>query len=437
MSPSKQKQLARCGCGREEMVRQDTINANIKRNGVYTCHHCATIKAGKAGKYSRTKEIRSIQSKALWQRPEFREKITAASVAANRTEEYRLAQATHTKSLWESPLYRNLVSSRVQIALSEPTTRERISAGLRKKWEDELYRQAVIGNLGRQKISSLQLNLYEYLVDLGVDFHKEGPATLIGFYSFDCLIPHQPRSILIECQGNYWHSLPRAIRNDRAKFTYINRYFPEYEILYLWEHEFSTKDRVLDRLKLKLGLGIETVTFSFDELSLATVPRDTANDFLSKYHYLTKSRGGNDYGLWHKDKLIAVCRFSPLPRQNLAHQFKDGSVELSRLCVHPNYHKKNLLSWWLAKLVKQFTAIVSYADTTVGHTGAVYKAANFRLHHETPPDYWYVDKDGYVMHKKTLYNRAINLKLTEAEFAEKYGYMKKWGGPKKCFVYER
>jgi hypothetical protein len=81
--------------------------------------------------------------------------------------------------------------------------------------------------------------------------------------------------------------------------------------------------------------------------------------------------------------------------------------------------------------------VIAYADTTVGHTGTIYKSANFELHHEVAPDYWYVDDDGYVMHKKTLYGKARNLNMSESEFASAKGYFKKWGGKKLCFVYNK
>lgn len=38
------------------------------------------------------------------------------------------------------------------------------------------------------------------------------------------------------------------------------------------------------------------------------------------------------------------------------------------------------------------------------------------------------------MHKKTLYNRAVRLGCKESEYAEKFGYVKKWGGVKYCYV---
>ena len=41
------------------------------------------------------------------------------------------------------------------------------------------------------------------------------------------------------------------------------------------------------------------------------------------------------------------------------------------------------------------------------------------------------------MHKKTLYNRAILMQISERSYAEKMGYKKVWGGKKLRFVYKR
>jgi hypothetical protein len=432
MRPSKQKISIKCSeCDSTVAVRKDTYNANVKRNGHYLCHHCSTIKAGKEGKYSHTHDARSKRSKALWEREEFRSKISNTS--NNKSIEYVETQRNRTIQLWQDPNYRTSVSQSVRNALSDPAIRHKISEGLRHKWTDLNYRGAVLGSLDRVRTSSIQISLYDYLDDLGVAYHKEGASTTFGFYVFDCLVPEH--KLLIECQGDYWHSLPNAIRNDKAKFTYISKYFPEYTIMYVWEREFYEKDSVLDRIKLRLNIGLEVEQFELKDLNSKIIDRQISNDFLHKYHYLGKSRGGIDYGLFLGSTLIAVARFSPLIRQNIAHQFPENTVELSRLCVHPKYHKKNLLSWWIARI--PIRPIVSYSDTTVGHTGAVYKASGFKLHHTTEADYWYTNCSGYVMHKKTLYNRAVNLKMTEKEFADKHGYYKKYGGSKLCFIKQK
>jgi hypothetical protein len=77
--------------------------------------------------------------------------------------------------------------------------------------------------------------------------------------------------------------------------------------------------------------------------------------------------------------------------------------------------------------------IITYADSTVGHVGTIYKAANFKLDHIVEPDYWYVDKDGYVVHKRTLYARACKMSQKERDYAENHGYKKVWGGEKRRY----
>ncbi len=311
------------------------------------------------------------------------------------------------------------------------------AAKLRFLNDDYRKKMAVIRS-NQPRISSLQLKLYSYLDDLNVKYDKEGPNTSIGYYVFDCHVPHGNKHLLIECQGNYWHGSDVAAARDRAKFTYIDRYFPDYEIMYVWEHEFIAKDRVLDRLKLKLGIDIQTIDFSFSDLVVKVVETSEVRSFLDQYHYIGGRRGGIAIVALYHDEIIAAILFSKPVRQNHSHLFGEF-MELSRLCIHPSYHKKNFGSWFIAKSLPfvPVNKIVAYADTTVGHSGTVYKASNFTLSHRTPVSYWYVDFDGYVTTKKSLYERAVNLKLTETAYAEKYGYRKKFGGEKLCYVYSK
>ena len=42
-----------------------------------------------------------------------------------------------------------------------------------------------------------------------------------------------------------------------------------------------------------------------------------------------------------------------------------------------------------------------------------------------------------MTHKRTLYGRAVKIGMEEAEFAEKFGYIKKYGGEKLCYIYDK
>jgi hypothetical protein len=117
----------------------------------------------------------------------------------------------------------------------------------------------------------------------------------------------------------------------------------------------------------------------------------------------------------------------------------NDAVEISRFCIHPSYHKKNFASWFLSKTLKRnnWKTVIAFADTTIGHTGTIYKAAGFEECNIIEPDFWYVDKDGYVMHKATLFNKSRRMSMTESEYATTYGYHKKYGGPKIKYILER
>ncbi len=395
----------------------------------------------------------SKAAKELWQKEDYREKMATAirlrMIEQWKKEDYRqhmaISQTIITKNLWNNGVFSKCFginfAERMKIIntnnLKDPETKKKLSDATRKSWEDSKYRMkmAAIRSL-QPRESNIQRMLYDYLDDCGVVYEKEGPATQVGFYVFDCLVKGK-KNLLIECQGDYWHSLKRTTSRDKAKFTYIQKYFPEYEIMYIWEHEFFTKDRVLDRLKVKLGLDVQTVDFKIRDVEIREVSSKDVRSFLDAYHYIGKGRGGRCFGAYLGDELIACVVYSPPIRNNHSTLFGDF-VELSRFCIHPSYHKKNLASYVISKSLSMIDKdVVSYADTTFGHDGTIYLAANFKHHHDVEPDYWYVDKDGYVMHKRTLYGRANKMKMTEAVFAETFGYAKKFGGVKKCFVYKK
>lgn len=427
-------------CCTSKVISDDSYRVNVQKNGGYTCHKCGIARAAAAGLYIQTTADRSRRSKELWQDQEFRANITAKSKAALSTPEAKARASAKTTALWENEEYAARVSAAITEKFeSDQNYRQRCSDGLKEKWTEEDYRtRQAKANANRPHISSIQHTLYQLLTDLNVDYEPESAATVIGYYAFDCLvrIPGR-RSLLIECQGDYFHTRPDSHRSDAAKFTYIDRYFPDYEIMYIWEHEFKTKDRVLDRLKLKLGIQIETKDFKFSDVIIKQIDAITTSKFLDAYHYIGKGRGGKSFGAYLGDQLVAVVVLSPPIRQGIAAKIGAPTcVELSRLCIHPSYHKYNFGSWLLAKVLKTVTIpVVAFADKTAGHLGTVYKASNFKEHHRVAPDYWYVDADGYVMHKKTLYNRATNCHLTEAAYAKKFHYRKKYGGQKICFTY--
>lgn len=348
----------------------------------------------------------------------------------------------------ETPVYRTgpafaSLSMASKHKWTDPSVRTKIIIGNQKKWLNADYRQKMaIRRSEHPTISSIQKQLYFILDELGVTYNKEGPETVRGHFVFDASIPnyYNGKTLLLEVQGNYWHNLERVKQNDRRKFTIIDRYFTDHQIMYIWEHEFDKLDLLKDRLRIKLGLTNPIpIDYSFDELRIIKADFQYIKSFLDCYHYLGSARGGLSYAAVFNNEIVAAVLFASPLRQNLAGRYaSDNLLELARLCVNPLYRKKNLASWFLSRVIKQLKCekIIAFSDISAGHLGSVYKAANFREDHHIAPDYWYLSSDHAVFHKKTIYNKAKAIGLTEKDFVVQHGLLKVFGSEKIAFVYD-
>jgi hypothetical protein len=80
--------------------------------------------------------------------------------------------------------------------------------------------------------------------------------------------------------------------------------------------------------------------------------------------------------------------------------------------------------------------IVSFSDSTYGHSGGVYKAAGFVVDGIVPADYYYLSINGKY-HKKTIWDKAAKMKMTESDYAAKHNLLKVMGGEKIRWVFRR
>lgn len=383
--------------------------------------------AGDSGRL--IKEKIGKASRKMWERDH--DRIASAVGEAHRTERARTRKAEIARKKWEDPEYRERVTTAVAAATSSEEVKERT----RKRHKEAVSKESYKLNLAAAKArigptSQLNLAVSGILSDLGVEHYLEHQ---LGPWNFDVFIPG--RNLLIECQGEYWHSLPKAVGNDKAKRTYVSRYHPGLTLLELWEVEFSKEMRLFSFLKEKADLSPVLID-NLNSIRVGPVNHDDAHQFYSKYHYLgSRKRSGYHYGAFHGDLLVGCCSFSPFHRHEQVLKYP-GAVELSRFCLSPVVEAKNLGSWFLSRCVKAIgRPVVTFADKSQGHDGALYKACNFKLSHEVPRDYYYIDSSGYRAHKKAVWNRARSMRKTESEYATSHNLEKVWDGGKLCFVY--
>jgi hypothetical protein len=94
-----------------------------------------------------------------------------------------------------------------------------------------------------------------------------------------------------------------------------------------------------------------------------------------------------------------------------------GVLTLSRLALLPDV-PKNGASFLLARSVQlldaRWTHLVTYADTWRGHTGAIYRATNWRYRGLTTPEAVFVDGEGRMRGRK-----RGPMTLTRAQMAER------------------
>ena len=252
---------------------------------------------------------------------------------------------------------------------------------------------------------------------------------------------------MIECQGDYWHTKEMIVRKDKAKHSYIEKYYSEqYELAYLWEHEFYAFDKVYRKLNNWLGVNIDKkLEVDLAKLEVRRVGPDIARELVENYHYLNGlGRGGYFVACFDGEVPIAAAVFASLAQPNVAEHYGQtfNTVrELSRFVIRPDYQVKNLGSWFLSRAVNTFKKdnpeiqlLVSYADMTYGHGGALYKASNWEFCGEVPADYWYACKEGYIIKKQKVYQHAKKLGKTESAYVEEMGWKKIYGLEKLRFI---
>lgn len=147
-----------------------------------------------------------------------------------------------------------------------------------------------------------------------------------------------------------------------------------------------------------------------------------AKAFIERWHYSGRApTGKNIYFAWLVGDLIyAVADYgigvNPYQSQSLSKKvgsaIESGQLlELKRLCrVEPKIESMPL-TYFLARCHKilrrmGYQYIVSFSDPAYGHSGGIYKAANFRHLGKTNAENHCVDANGVVRHRRYYFRYA-------------------------------
>ena len=180
-----------------------------------------------------------------------------------------------------------------------------------------------------------------------------------------------------------------------------------------------------------------------DKLKIECIPfTKEIGKFISAHHYSQSYSNSVKYcyGLYLDQTLIGVCTFSTFSRNESAKKYSQD-IELSRFVLSeslPNV-ASHFLGGCLRDLKKrdpEIAGVITYADTTEGHQGTIYKAANFKKVGTARPSYHYVDSGGNRFHKRNIWRGSKKQKIPEKEYAQKLGLIRVKEQHKIIYKYE-
>jgi len=141
-----------------------------------------------------------------------------------------------------------------------------------------------------------------------------------------------------------------------------------------------------------------------DNYKVIKINGTLAKEFIHKHHYSKGSHNNPspNYGLYHNGELIGVLMIANPCSENVKKlifglELKNTVRELHRLAIIDET-PKNMESWFISKCLKlirndrpDLWAIVSFADTTINHTGIIYQASNALYYGKSSPATFYLD----------------------------------------------
>jgi hypothetical protein len=178
-----------------------------------------------------------------------------------------------------------------------------------------------------------------------------------------------------------------------------------------------------------------------NELNIKIIDHKLAKNFIENWHYSNRCPTGKNifFGLYitdsHGEWLYAVADYgigvNPYQAQSLSkltgRDVKSTELlELKRLCRLEPKIDSIQLTWFISRCNrilknKGYKYIVSFSDPTYGHTGGIYRAANFIYLGKTNAETHTVDSNGVIRHRRYYFRYAERNNVTVKQAREELG----------------
>jgi hypothetical protein len=262
--------------------------------------------------------------------------------------------------------------------------------------------------------------------------------TLSSGREIDINIPDKKMGI--EMNGLLYHS------------TYNNKYTKEYhlnklleceengiELLSIFADEVYHKPSIVrNRIKSKMGLLKRSIYAR--KCEVREIDHIRCSKFLNKYHIQGSANSSFRYGLFYKNRMVAIMTFNK-GRKATGHKSKDNVYELCRYVTIGNFKVIGGAGKLLKHFIKEVSPqqIYSYSDRRWGN-GNLYQKLGFIFSKDTIPNYWYTKDFKNRLHRMRFQKGKLkhfpnySPEKTEEIIMKEMKYFKTWDCGSKLFT---
>lgn len=158
------------------------------------------------------------------------------------------------------------------------------------------------------------------------------------------------------------------------------------------------------------------------------IGRDDCAHYILNIHYAKRWPSiSYAFGLFDDGELIGIVTYGTPPSATLKRgiagdELKNSVIELNRLCL--KYNRKNEASFLVGnslKLLPKGKIVISFADISQGHNGAVYRASNFTYHGLSAKRTDWKVRGKEHLHGQTISDEFRGVKNRAQAMRDKYG----------------
>lgn len=178
------------------------------------------------------------------------------------------------------------------------------------------------------------------------------------------------------------------------------------------------------------------------EIKILVCTKKEADEIITAYHYSHKPTKNSflSFLVYYKGEVNGALQIGyGIKPRNKGKYNPDEVREFDRMWLSDDMPKfsetitLSLLHKYLQKAQPQIKYLISYADTSVGNNGTIYKAANYKLIDTIKADF-YILESGERVHPITMWHRHKTRKW--AFLIKEYPNIKKANGFQLKFIYE-